>query len=366
MEEFDPRYIFDLHEIGDEEETRRLIRVRGAVHILSELVNGIIEIKDYNSFRGAFFNYYDLRRCFLGQKYVTSTLQIRGVYAIPIETLRRILSLYIKLFDQNESFCKEICKRVLENCEFVAGPGGNSVRLPVGMTLELAFLCGILHGDGGIDKEKIVISHGLSYGKRTEEQRKSDMKLVESDLKMVSDVFMDIFRKDVFSLFCSSDAYRGIVVTSKPVIRFFNKVLQHPIGPKNYDAGIWNKDKLVIPDLIKRCEDKSIIKAYLCGLISTDGTVLKPRNGKFRGVSLCGISEIVHDAGKLVADQFGAKVYFCKRKSKSRGIESVDRLGNYIYRHEIILPQEDFVKSVFDFPFAYPSKKSKVFANYLK
>lgn len=359
-DEFDPTYIFKLHNTADETRPRSMIRVHGAGVMLSELVNGILVHKGCTSFRNAFFKHEDLRQCFLGQKYVTSTLQIRGVYSVPMETLRRLLNLFIRLSGLDEHLYKVTCRRLIEECEFAAGPLGSPVKLPIGMTPELAFICGVLHGDGGFDEEKIRVSHGLSYGRRSAKQHGDEMELVRRDLKMVEDLFLKIFNKEVFRLSCSTDNYDGIVITSRPLIRFFNRVLQHPIGSKNYDSGLWNKDKLMIPNAIMKCADKDIIRAYVCGLISTDGTVRAPRNGKFSGVSLSGISEIIHDVGHLIEDEFGAKVYFCKRRSTSRGEDFRDKNGNYVYRYEIILPQRDFVKSVFDFPFAYPSKRIKV------
>jgi hypothetical protein len=360
-DEFDPKYIFALHDVADEKRPRSMLRVHGANTILSELVSGILAKKNCKSFRGAFFKYDDLRQCFLGEKYVTSTLQIRGVYSPSLETVRRLLCLFTVLSEQGENFYDDMCRKLIKECEFTAGPQGKPVKLPSSMTPELAFICGVLHGDGGFDKEKIRISHGLSYVKRPTEQHDEGMGLVRRDLKMVSDLFLKIFNKNVFKLACSTDNYDGIVITSQPIIRFFSRVLQHPIGSKNYDSGIWNKDKLVIPTAISNCKNKSILKAYLCGLISTDGNVRTPyRSGKFCGVSLSGISEIIHDVGHLVESEFGAKVYFCKRRSTSRGEDFRDSDGNYVYRYEIILPQYDFVKNVFDFPFAYPSKRIQI------
>ncbi len=298
--EFDPNYIFKLHEKIDEKNFRSLIRVRGAARLVKELMDKIVKREGYKSFRSAFFNYPKLRNCFLGCKYVTVTLQLRGVYSLPIITLKRILNLYKTLFDCPNGFVTGFSRRILEDCEFVAGPSGNSVKLPVSLTPELAFLSGVLQGDGAIDKEKIRISDGVAYAKYPKKEYETELKLVEANLKTVSDILMNLFKKDIFKLTCSKDTYKGVVITSKPLIRFFNGVLQHPIGSKHYDSGVWVKDKLVIPNEIKNCRNKDIIKAYMCGMFSTDGSV--PRASKFRfRVYLCGISAVIHDIGHLIS-----------------------------------------------------------------
>ena len=313
----------------------------------------------YKSFKNTFFNYSQLRNCFLGCKYVTVTLQLRGVYGVPIITLKRLLNLYKNIFDCPIAFVTSFLRRILENCEFVAGPSGNSVKLPLCLTQELAFLSGVLHGDGTIDKEKIRISDGVAYGKYSKEEYETELKLIRANLEGVSAILMKIFKKDTTALACSKDSYKGIVITSKPLIRFFNKVLHHPIGSKHYKNGVWVEDKLVIPNEIKNCNDGDIIKAYICGMISSDGSVPRACKSTFR-VYLSGISTVVHDIGKLISKRFGARVYFHKRRSKSRGRDYKDAVGNFVYRYEIILYDLEFIKEIFKFSFAYPSKKLRV------
>ena len=159
----------------------------------------------------------------------------------------------------------------------------------------------------------------------------------------------------------NSNVHFGIVITSKPIIRFFTKVLNHPIGSKNYDNGVWNSNKLSVPEIIQNCGNINVIKAYVCGIISSDGSV--PYIGKFKrfkGISVSGISEHIHDIGRIISNDLGGKVYFHKRNSTSKGKTVIDAEGNAVRRYDIILPDLNDVNSCFGFPFAYESKRNRL------
>ena len=94
-------------------------------------------------------------------------------------------------------------------------------------------------------------------------------------------------------------------------------------------------------------------------MISTDGSV--PRSNKYKlRVHLSGISSIIHEIGRLIEEKLNVKIYFHKRKSTSRSKDFKDKMGNQVYRYEIILYDLNLIKEIFELPFAYPSKKLRV------
>jgi hypothetical protein len=349
-DKLNPLYIFALHEASDESDSRRLIRIVNIEGISHKLIIDIIKALNFKHFRTAFFKSKELRNCFLGNGYIAATLQIRGKVGIPIKTIENLLKLHKKLYKLDDNFATEIAEKILLNGYFYAGPFGHKVKLPLCITEELAFLSGVIAGDGTINAQAIRVSDGFELSKKNLDIG-NERKLIQEDMKLLKNLFRQIFGCNPTDLSCYSENYEGIVIQSKPIIRFFIKVLGHPIHSKNYEEKVWNPDKLKIPELIKNSSDKLFL-SYLRGLFCTDGTISS------RDYRLDSISNIVYEIGDEIKKRFRVQVYFNSRPSTSRGKIVKDKLGNVVMRNTLILKDKVFLNMLFSGLYIYPSKRA--------
>lgn len=281
------------------------------------------------------------------------TLQLRGKYGIPLKTIENLLERHNSFCGTRTQFNRNIARLILLNGRFYAGTFSNQVELPLFLTPKLSFLSGIVMGDGSIDEQSIRISNGFESSRKNIDFRK-EKELIKEDLEIVSSLFKDIFNIFSTKLSCHSENYDGIVIQAKPILRFFNRVLGHPIHSKNYENGIWKPDKLKIPHLMIKCRDKKIFLAYACGLFCSDGTITT------KDYRLDSISKIVYSVGNEIVKRFCVKAYFNKRLSTSRGKIVKDKIGNTVWRHTLILCDTNFLKLLFSVPFSYPSRKNRI------
>lgn len=145
--DINPEYIFRLHDKSDEFNEKCLIRVAGISEISKNLLARIINSKGYRSFHQAFFSDIAIRHCFRDCSYSTFTLQIRGIHAIPLVTLKRIFTLYSDSVGFNGGLKTRYMRRIIKEGRFVAGPSGVKVKLPLKLSPKLSFLSGLISGD---------------------------------------------------------------------------------------------------------------------------------------------------------------------------------------------------------------------------
>ena len=179
----------------------------------------------------------------INRKFLSKKYNVDNFYHYEILTKNRAISSKNLL-----ELCKEDDFNLdhLDNLSFSIYGGGTktnpkSIKLPNKLTEDLAYISGLIVGDGHLSKHAIDIS------------------CYNSLKKQIKPLLANLFGK-------SNSYYSGnrTYVCNKILPLYFNKIFDIPIG---------NKSKIVeIPKIIFRSNNK-IIASFLAGLFDADGTV---------------------------------------------------------------------------------------------
>jgi hypothetical protein len=135
--------------------------------------------------------------------------------------------------------------------------------LPTELSEDLAYLCGVLAGDGNINIRKRKYKHDYV------------IKCVGNPLnekpfyhEIIKKKFKSIFGIDIEPKLLDKNTTYGFCVWSKSLVTFLNKCIGLPIGPKN--------EKLNIPKILKK--SKYYIISFIMGLADTDFCLTMKKN----------------------------------------------------------------------------------------
>jgi len=152
-------------------------------------------------------------------------------------------------------FEKEI-EQVLSGVEYISTTTGDVVKIPNRIDSDIAYLAGLILGDGCLP---------VAYRRKNFDYKfcitSGDKEFLEQTKALIESCFETKTQKPFLAQKCTGykswELYKG----SKPLYRFFNKIIGLPVGKK--------AEKAIIPESIKTLPaDKKA--AFLSGLIDSD------------------------------------------------------------------------------------------------
>ncbi|MBW2992338.1 hypothetical protein KY345_03935 [Candidatus Woesearchaeota archaeon] len=124
--------------------------------------------------------------------------------------------------------------------------------LPTELSEDLAYITGVLAGDGNI----FIRKHKNDYRVKCVGNPKDEKEFYQSILKPL---FKKIFNLDIDVKLQDSGTTYGFYIYSKTLVKFFTNVLELPLGRKY--------NKLRIPDILKKGK---LVNHFIRGLADTD------------------------------------------------------------------------------------------------
>jgi intein/homing endonuclease len=148
------------------------------------------------------------------------------------------------------------------------------LKLPNSLTDDLAYICGVLAGDGGIYYREKKKEYYLQCAGNPKDERKFYDEVL---FKKISQIFGIIPKMKLLS---SGEIY-GFRIYSKTLYLFLTEVLGLPSGDKN--------KSLEIPEFILK--EGPLLISYLRGVFDTDGCICFKRKKTYPVISLSSKSD---------------------------------------------------------------------------
>ncbi|MCX6815470.1 MAG: LAGLIDADG family homing endonuclease [Candidatus Aenigmarchaeota archaeon] len=195
------------------------------------------------------------------------------------------------------------------------------VKVPNKVTNDLAYLCGVLAGDGSIQ----IQLHKHNYIVKCVGNPKDEQEFYE---KILKPLIHDLFNLDIKMKYFDGNRSYGFVFTSKSIVLFLTKIIGLPSG---------RKDNLEIPKIFMK--NKVLTKNFIQGFYDTDGCLsLKKRyrNENYYPVVtvVCKSENIIKQISNFLVNN-GLTVckykrkYFDKRVNKTEITHEVTVYGHY-------------------------------------
>ncbi len=147
----------------------------------------------------------------------------------------------------------EEVRELVENCNFFCSTTGRVFRIPHEMSTDLAYLLGVILGDGHIRKKGDTICLEVT-----------EKWLTEKFIQKIYGVFEH--RLNLLLHLKKERWYYAANSNNKPAVRMFNKFLEVPRGKKSHI--------IFVPEIIKD-SNKEIRLAFLEGVFDTEGCIRK-------------------------------------------------------------------------------------------
>ncbi|HLD58823.1 MAG TPA: LAGLIDADG family homing endonuclease [archaeon] len=193
------------------------------------------------------------------QKYLCAKYRVR------LETLKEWLSSnffpvsFIRavslLSKEDNFFQKSVTNKVLIY-------NNKTISLPLTkkqlLNTELAYLCGVIFGDGYISKNLIKINDG--------HHKEENLQASKEFLEYVGGLFYKLFGKSPAPI-RRRDHQFELLVVSRPISKFVTIFLEVPLSPKK---------RLRIPSIYKK--NRECLRAFVRGLFDTDGHIHEKYN----------------------------------------------------------------------------------------
>jgi len=194
---------------------------------------------------------------------------IGGISGIAIQDLYDLCLYWKKVCKKGEGDASKLWDSIYFSTNYFGCTNGKQIKLPKHIDNKLAYLLGVIMGDGHLaypDK---------SYDKRT--SYNSELRITDGDQETLINLlpfFEGLFSytPKIYSEISKSnkEVYR-IVIKSKPLHRFLMSVCEIPTGNKS--------NKTDIPQIIKR-SPLEIQKSFVTGFFDADGC-LRLQQGKY-------------------------------------------------------------------------------------
>jgi len=189
---------------------------------------------------------------------------IRGNRPIPIAKARKLVVLWSSLTKAKKSEVDKLWNKFYEECSGFSVDGGKYISLPKTMTTDLAYIIGVIFGDGCIfSQTRGKFGNRSRYGIQITESEEFLMQVVSPKLK-------HIFGIQSLSLVKGDGDWYSLILHSKVVHTFLKNVIKIPDGRKKW--------KLIIPQLVR--QNSELTGAFLRGLFDTDGGISKVSSTK--------------------------------------------------------------------------------------
>lgn len=184
----------------------------------------------------------------------------------------------------------------LSNIQFIKQDIKRDLKLPIKITTELAYFCGVLAGDGNIN-----VRYNKDYAIKCVGNPKDEIEFYQ---EIIEPLIYRLFHIKIKSKFCDKRTTYGFVIWSKTIVRFLNEIIGLPIGIKY--------NKLKIPNLFK--QNKEFIISFLQGVADTDGSFsLKKNHGKIPYYPVINISSKSKNFIEEISEELKKlDIKFCK------------------------------------------------------
>jgi hypothetical protein len=150
------------------------------------------------------------------------------------------------------------CKIELSSKDIIKG-----LILPAKMSEEIAYLTGVLAGDGNIFVREDKKDYRIKCVGNPKDEKDFYKEVVTPLFKKVFNLGIEIKEQDSGTTF-------GFYVYSKSLVRYFTEVLELPSGRKY--------NKLKIPQIVK---ENNLVTHFMRGLADTDFCVTYKKNGTY-------------------------------------------------------------------------------------
>ncbi len=127
------------------------------------------------------------------------------------------------------------------------------MNLPDTITDDLAYICGVLAGDGSIWIRQSKYEYAIKCVGNPKDEK-------EFYHQIIHPLFLKVFNLNINVKFHDSKTTYGFTIYSKALVTFFTKIIGLPCG-KKYSS-------LKIPSLFKNNED--LLKSFIRGVADTD------------------------------------------------------------------------------------------------
>lgn len=241
-------YLKDLSEYNSVGDT--MIRLNGINSIIKKLIDEIKSEKGYGSIKIIINNLNKHRRTIDNWRYNDSPP--------PISSVLNLLKLWKDICKKSQLELEYLTDMIFSKSSYFSIAKGKKILLPKEVTPKMAYLLGYTMGDGCL----------VDYLKR-----KRNVGCFKYEIKIASatEEFAGTLNKlfnDVFSIkgkiYKTKNKCLVLVIQSKVLYIFFNKILKMPIGKK--------KGKLKIPLIIRKASNE-IKKNFIAGFFDADGCV---------------------------------------------------------------------------------------------
>lgn len=152
------------------------------------------------------------------------------------------------------------------------------LNLPSNLSYELAYITGILAGDGSINQRKQKNEYLIKCVGNPKDEK-------EVYHNIIAPLFLKLFNLRLKIGYFDSKTTYGFIVYSKALFRFFTEVIGLPFGKKY--------SQLKIPNILK--EDDKLTLGFIRGLIDTDACITFKRRYKtipyYPVISICSKSK---------------------------------------------------------------------------
>jgi hypothetical protein len=137
------------------------------------------------------------------------------------------------------------------------------LKIPSDLTNELAYLCGILAGDGNINFRKSKNEYAIKCVGNPKDEKLFYFKIIKP-------LFKSIFGLDLNLKYFDGNTTFGFVVYSKTLVNYLTQSIGLPLGKKQYS--------LRVPSIF--LENQEILLNFIKGVFDTDGCISFKRKYK--------------------------------------------------------------------------------------
>lgn len=170
----------------------------------------------------------------------------------------------------------------LSGIEFTKNDKIIGLCLPLEITEDLAYICGVMAGDGSIYVRRDKCDYNITcVGNPKDEKDFYDI--------VLTNLFCKLFNKRIRTKFIKKRISYGFTLSSKTLVLFFTTVIGLPDK---------RKDNIDVPAVFLK--DRNITKSFIQGLFDTDGSIsLKRRYRNYHYYPVVSISS----KSKVIIDQ---------------------------------------------------------------